>query len=72
MKPWHDSKTIRYLFATWLAGLLIVLAPMLEKHEIDWWALGAHSAANLAGIVVRMFADDVEGPLAVMNRRGDG
>lgn len=72
MKHWTDSKTIRYLAVTWVVGLLMALAPMLEKHQIDWWALGAYSASNLAGIIVRMFADDVEGPLPMMNRSGGG
>lgn len=69
MKNWLESKTIRYLFVTWLAGVLLVLAPMLEKHSIDWWALGSQSLASFAGIIVRCFAPDVEGPLAIMNRK---
>jgi hypothetical protein len=31
-------------------------------------ALGAQSVTALAGIIVRMFADDVQGPLPFMNK----
>lgn len=72
MKSWLDSKTIRYLFVTWIAGVLLALVPMLQSHTIDWWALGAFSVSSLAGAIARMFADDVEGPLAIMNRRSSG
>lgn len=69
MKHWTDSKTIRYLLATWASALLLALVPMLQAHQIDWWALGAQSVASMAGIIVRMFASDVEGPFDVMNRK---
>ena len=71
MKHWTESKVIRYLVVTWAVGVLMTLAPMMEQHAIDWWVLGSQSVSALAGIIVRMFADDVEGPLAIMNRKGE-
>lgn len=68
MKSWLDSKTIRFLFLTWLGGMFLQLAPMLSAHEIDWWALGSQSIATLAGILIRMAQPDVEAPLNVLNR----
>lgn len=69
MKHWTDSKTIRYLIVTWLSTVLLSLVPMLNVHQIDWWALGSQSVASMAAIIVRMFASDVEGPFDVMNRK---
>lgn len=67
-KPWTDSLVIRYLAITWFAESLLALAPMLEAHAIDWWALGSKSVVFLAAAVTRMFAKDIEGPFRFMNK----
>lgn len=68
MKPWIESKTIRFLAATWLAGVLMQLVPMLQAHAIDWWALGAQSVATLAAVIIRMGQADIEAPISALNR----
>lgn len=68
MKNWLDSKAIRFMFFTWLGGMLLQLVPMLQSHVIDWWALGAQSIATLAGILIRMAQDDVQAPISALNR----
>lgn len=67
-KSWLDSKAIKYLILTWLAGMFLQLAPMLSAHQIDWWALGSQSLVTLAAILVRMAQPDVEAPLPFLNR----
>lgn len=62
---WTDSKTIRYLFLTWLGGTLLQMVPMLQARNIDWWALGTQAVATLAGIITRMAQSDVEAPKAL-------
>ena len=71
MRSWTDSKTIRYLILTWIAGMLLQVVPMLQQHVVDWWALGAQAVATLAGVLVRMAQDDVNAPISILNR-GDG
>jgi hypothetical protein len=51
---WTDSKTIRFLAAQWLGSTLLQLVPMLQSHQVDWWALGSQAVATLAGMLVRM------------------
>lgn len=62
---WIDSKTIKYLALTWLAGMLAQLVPMLQARNIDWWALGTQSVITLAAIITRMAQGDVVAPKAL-------
>lgn len=68
MKSWLDSKTIRFLFFSWLAAVLLQLVPMLQAHSVDWWALGAQSISALGAILVRMAQSDVDAPFSVLNK----
>jgi hypothetical protein len=68
VKLWTDSKTIRFLFFTWIGTVLLQLVPMLQAHEIDWWTLGAQAIGTLAGILVRMAQDDVQAPISLLNK----
>ncbi len=69
MRAWTDSRTVKYLVLTWLAGTLLQLVPMLRAHELDWWTLGAEAVATLAGVVVRMAQNDLDAPISILNRR---
>lgn len=62
---WLDSKTIKYVFLTWLGGTLLQLVPMLQAKQIDWWALGTQAVASLAAIIIRIAQPDVEAPKAL-------
>lgn len=68
MKSWTDSKTIKYLILTFLGTVLLQLVPMLQSHTIDWWALGAQGVGTLAAILIRMAQDDVQAPIAALNK----
>lgn len=59
---WIDSKTIKYLFLTWLSAMLLQLVPMFQAHNIDWWALGTQSVVAFAGVITRMCQPDVVAP----------
>lgn len=67
MKSWRDSKTIKYLVYTFIGTTLFQLVPMLQAHQIDWWALGAQCIGTLAAILVRMAQDDIDAPLDILN-----
>lgn len=69
MREWTDSRTIKYLVLTWIAGMLLQVVPMLQQHSVDWWALGAQAIATLAGVLVRMAQDDVQAPIGVLNKK---
>lgn len=71
MKPWTDSKTIKYLVYTFIGTMLLQLVPMLQQHVIDWWSLGAQAVGTLAAILIRMAQDDVQAPVAWLNKPGD-
>lgn len=66
-KNWTDSKTIRFLVIQWIAGVLLSVVPMLQTHNIDWWALGAQTVTTLATILIRMSQPDVVAPVAILN-----
>lgn len=68
MKSWKDSKTIRFLALTWLAGMLLQLVPMLQAHSVDWYDLGAQSISTLAAVIIRMAQDDVQAPIGLLNK----
>ena len=69
MKGWLESKTIRFLFFTWLGSVLLQLVPMLQAHNVDWWSLGVQAVSTLAGILIRMAQDDVQAPLPFLNKK---
>ena len=70
MKSWTESKTIKYLVLTFCGTVLLQLVPMLQSHQIDFWALGAQAIGTLAAILIRMAQDDVEAPVGLLNRKG--
>ena len=69
MKNWLDSNTVKYLVLTFVASVLLQLVPMLQSHEIDWWALGSQGVATLAALLVRVAQGDVHAPINLLNRR---
>jgi len=69
VKSWLDSKTIKYLILQWVVSFATLLGIQLQKHEIDWWTLGAVTLTSIAGIVSRMLQDDVEAPFDWMNKK---
>ena len=68
MRAWTDSRTVKYLVLTFLGTVLLQLVPMLQAHEVDWWALGAQAIATLAGVLIRIAQNDVKAPLSILNR----
>jgi hypothetical protein len=68
MKPWTDSKTIKYLILTFCGTMLMQLVPMFQAHSIDWWSLGSQAVGTLAAILIRMAQDDVQAPLSILNK----
>ena len=71
MRAWTDSKTVKYLILTFVGTVLLQLVPMLQAHEIDWWALGAQAVGTLAAILIRVAQNDIEAPLSILNRGAD-
>ena len=71
MRNWTDSKTVKYLILTFVGTVLLQLVPMLQAHEIDWWALGAQAVGTLAAILIRVAQNDIEAPLSILNRGAD-
>ena len=71
MRAWTDSKTVKYLILTFLGTVLLQLVPMLQAHEVDWWALGAQAVGTLAAVLIRVAQNDIEAPLSILNRGAD-
>lgn len=71
MRAWTDSKTVRYLVLTFLGTVLLQLVPMMQAHEIDWWALGAQAVGTLAAVLIRVAQNDIEAPFSILNRGAD-
>jgi len=71
VRNWTDSKTVKYLILTFVGTVLLQLVPMLQAHEIDWWALGAQAVGTLAAILIRVAQNDIEAPLSILNRGAD-
>ena len=71
MRNWTDSKTVKYLILTFVGTVLLQLVPMLQAHEVDWWALGAQAVGTLAAILIRVAQNDIEAPLSILNRGAD-
>ena len=71
MRNWTDSKTVKYLILTFVGTVLLQLVPMLQAHEIDWWALGAQAVGTLAAVLIRVAQNDIEAPLSILNRGAD-
>jgi len=71
MRAWTDSKTVKYLILTFVGTVLLQLVPMLQAHEIDWWALGAQAVGTLAAVLIRVAQNDIEAPLSILNRGAD-
>ena len=71
MRAWTDSKTVKYLILTFVGTVLLQLVPMLQAHEVDWWALGAQAVGTLAAILIRVAQNDIEAPLSILNRGAD-
>jgi hypothetical protein len=69
MRAWTDSRTVKYLVLTFLGTVLLQLVPMLQAHEVDWWALGAQAVGTLAAVLIRMAQDDIEAPVSMLNMR---
>lgn len=69
MRAWTDSKTVKYLILTFLGTVLLQLVPMMQAHEVDWWALGAQAVGTLAAILIRVAQNDLDAPLSILNRR---
>ena len=65
MINWIDSKTIKYLFFTWLGSFLLQIVPMLKAHKFDWWDLGAEAIVTLSGILIRLGQNDIVAPKAL-------
>lgn len=68
MRAWTDSKTVKYLILTFLGTVLLQLVPMLQAHEVDWWALGAQAVGTLAAILIRVAQNDLNAPISLLNR----
>ena len=71
MRAWTDSKTVKYLILTFVGTVLLQLVPMMQAHEIDWWALGAQAVGTLAAVLIRVAQNDIEAPLSILNRGAD-
>ena len=71
MRAWTDSRTVKYLVLTFVGTVLLQLVPMLQAHEIDWWALGAQAVGTLAAVLIRVAQNDIEAPLSILNRGAD-
>ena len=71
MRAWTDSRTVKYLVLTFLGTVLLQLVPMLQAHEVDWWALGAQAVGTLAAILIRVAQNDIDAPLSILNRGAD-
>jgi len=69
VKPWTDSKTIKYLVYTFIGTMLLQLVPMMQQHVIDLWSLGSQAVGTLAAILIRMAQDDVQAPIGILNRQ---
>ena len=65
---WTESNAVRYVALSWVAGVLLQLAPMIQSHKIDWWTLGSQSIAALAAILLRISRPDVVAPVDALNR----
>jgi hypothetical protein len=68
VRAWTDSKTVKYLILTFLGTVLLQLVPMLQAHEVDWWALGAQAVGTLAAILIRVAQNDLNAPISLLNR----
>ena len=67
MRAWTDSRTVKYLVLTFLGTVLLQLVPMLQSHEVDWWALGAQAVGTLAAILIRVAQGDINAPISILN-----
>ena len=65
---WTSSNAVRYVALSWLGGVLLQLAPMIQSHKIDWWTLVSQSIAALAAILLRVSRPDVVAPVDILNK----
>lgn len=62
MKTFLQSNATKAILGVLLAHLLLALAPMLDAHAIDWWALGKVAAVDLGALLLNALRTDVDTP----------
>lgn len=60
MKTFLESSATKALIGVFLAHLLFALAPMLDAHAIDWWALGKVAAVDLGALLLNAMRSDIK------------
>lgn len=60
MKTFLESTATKAILGVLVAHLLLALAPMLDAHAIDWWALGKVAAVDLGALLLNAMRPDVK------------
>ena len=55
MKHWTESKTIRALASQFLLQFALLVLPMLQNKQLDWWVL-ATAAVSSAIFILRLMS----------------
>lgn len=71
MKHWTESKTIRALASQFLLQFALLVLPMLQSKQLDWWVLATAAVSSAIFILKRMSENDIEAPLSVLNKGQD-
>jgi hypothetical protein len=64
-----ESSATKVVMGVLVAHLLLALAPMLDAHAIDWWALGKVVAVDLGALLLNAMRSDVKTGIAVLDWR---
>lgn len=69
MKTFLESSATKAILGVLVAHLLLALAPMLDAHAIDWWALGKVAAVDLGALLLNALRADVKTGIAALDWR---
>jgi hypothetical protein len=69
VKTFLESSATKAIMGVLVAHLLLALAPMLDAHAIDWWALGKVAAVDLGALLLNAMRSDVKTGIAALDWR---